>query len=478
MTRLMNKLVLVALLAGMESRASAFSLLGQFDTWQVTALGYNLPSDIGGPMAPPEAYRWNVPIINYAFDQSFITYFGTNGMAEVDKAVKIFNDLPAFSSITNDGSSLFINGEPVPADVKGPANLGANVAGALDLKSWAMTMLIEELGLAEPERWVWSLRSRMEETIAGETFTNYSVIMFNYDPITLRPSSYVNGVRYEFIIGEPLTPPINYADALDFPSDGVSPYPYSAVASQFIAPGDYYIGLSHDDVGGLRYLYNGNRLVTEQLLASVTGGVAGRGVGSPWRGFLGITNTAILTNIFVVTNATGTNLIRTGLRPGINKLQFRRSNFDSLIGNFFLPITNQYTDTVISNSRPILQNVRRVVTVPDVLFTCEDLGLYADNLTPVFWRRTATTGWQNNDALNGVVGQPGPGVITPTVRISFSNKLPFILVTNPGATGDDESLNSGVWGSFDENSEEAILYPDYLGLTLRELQQQALGRGP
>jgi len=473
MTRLMKGLMLGLLLAGMLGRAAAFSLLGPYETWQVTPLGYNLPGDIGGPKTPPEGYRWNTPTITYAFDPTFIHYFGINGMLEVDKAMKIFNDLPAFSSITNDGSSLYIDGEPVPTDVNGPPNFGEGIAGVLDLKSWAMGLVIEELGLAEPERYTWTIRGRA--TFPGTT--NYGVIMMNYDPITLQPSSKVNGFRYGFQIFDPI-PNINYADAVETLLENVNPYSFSSVATGFIGAGNYYMGLSHDDVGGLRYLYNANRLVTEQLLGDVTGGIAGAGVGSPWRGFLGITNTALLTNIFVVPNASGTNLIRTGLRPGINKLKFKRANFDSLIGNFFLPVTNQYTDTVISNSRPVLQVVRRVVTQPDILFSCEDLLLAG--AFPVLVRRTVTDGWQNNAALNtgGFNVGGGPGVITPQVRISFSNRLPYVIAIDPGDVGDDETPNSGCWGSFDENSEEPVLYPNYLGLTLRVLQQNALRGGP
>ena len=473
MTRLMKGLLLGLLLAGMLGRASAFSLLGPYDAWQVTALGYNLPGDIGGPKSPPEGYRWNIPTITYAFDPTFIHYFGINGMLEVDKAMKIFNDLPAFSSITNDGSSLYIDGEPVPTDVNGPPNFGAGIAGVLDLKSWAMGLVIEELGLAEPERWAWTIRGRAP--FPGTT--NYGVIMLNYDPITLQPSSRVNGLRYGFQIFDPI-PAINYADAVETLLENVNPYSFSPVASGFIGAGNYYIGLSHDDVGGLRYLYNANRLVTEQLLGDVTGGIAGAGVGSPWRGFLGITNPPILGGIIVVTNASGTNLIRSGLRPGINKLKFKRANYDSLIGSFFLPVTNQYTDTVISNSRPVLQVVRRVITQPDILFSCEDLGVV--QAIPVIRARTATAGWQNNAALNtfGFGTGGGPGVITPLVRMAFSNRLPYIIAIDPGDVGDDETPNSGVWGSFDENSEEPVLYPNYLGLTLRVLQQYALRRGP
>ena len=61
MTRLINGLTLALLLAWLPGRAGAFSLLGPFSagTWQVTPLGYNLPGDIGGPMArPDEGFRW------------------------------------------------------------------------------------------------------------------------------------------------------------------------------------------------------------------------------------------------------------------------------------------------------------------------------------------------------------------------------------------------------------------------------------
>ena len=36
-----------------------------------------------------EEYRWNVPVLTYAFDQSFLDYFGSNGVAAVEKAFQI-----------------------------------------------------------------------------------------------------------------------------------------------------------------------------------------------------------------------------------------------------------------------------------------------------------------------------------------------------------------------------------------------------
>jgi hypothetical protein len=483
MTRLMKKHLRLLLVLGLIPGAFGFSLLGPYKTWEVTPLGYNLPGDIGGPMTLIEGYRWNVPVIHYAFDRAFITYFGSNGMAAVDAAMKVFSDLPRMSQITNDGSSIYINGEPVPTDSKGPPNFGLNVAGLLDLKSHAMHVVLEELGLAEPERYIWTIRGRRVDTFAGVMFTNYTVIKLNYDPVTLQQSSFVNGTVFDYEIFDPI-PNINYADAIETIGGSPAPYAYSSVAAYSIGPGEYYFGLTHDDVGGLRALYTANNLAVEQLLPGITGGPT-RGIsGSPWRPFAGITNTALLTNGIVLTNNAGTNLLIQGLRPGINKLTFKRSNYDSLLGQFFKPITNTYTDMVISNNRPVLQSVQRVITQPDIVFTVGDAGLVL-NLVPNLYLRTVADGvWQNNGPINGAaplggVPRGGPGVIPPQVTIMFSDQLPYILNFSPDfLTGPGGFSDSGVWGSFDENTEIPIIYPAFLNLTLQDLKRRALLRGP
>src|SRR5712692_2869756 len=175
MKRLTTKFVVLLLVLGAARVGMAFSLLGPFKAYQVQGIGYALPGDIGGPMTLGEGYRWNLPTITYAYDQSFIDYFGSNGIVAVDAAVKILNDLPPFSQITNDASSLYINGLRVPTD-NYHLNYEAQALGLADLKSTALVLLLEELGLAEPERWVWALRGRATVTAGGVTFTNYSVI--------------------------------------------------------------------------------------------------------------------------------------------------------------------------------------------------------------------------------------------------------------------------------------------------------------
>jgi hypothetical protein len=463
MMRLTQKFLVLVLLAGMARSAHGFTPLGQFKNWQITPLGYNFPSDIGGPQLGNEGYRWNV-------DQSFISYFGKPGMAAVDAALKLFTDLGSLSSITNDGFSLFLRGEPIPTDVKGPQNFSFAEAGLLDVKSYAMQLIIEELGLAQPTRYVWTLRGRLVETIGGVTITNYSVVKLNYDPVTLQPSSYVNSQLYDYEVVEPLrVRGIDYADAIEAPVNPPFPYAFSAVADYALGPGEYFFGLSQDDVGGLRFLYNKNNFTTESLLPGITGSAISS---SPWAPFIGTNFTT--TNV-VITNAVG-NLIVTGLRPGVNKLAFKKVKYDSLLSQLFVPVTNRYTDTVITNSRAVRQSLQRGLTQPDLLFVAEDCGLIL-NLVPNTALRTFTSAWQNNDAINGNDGSTGdtfggPGVITPQIRISFSDQFPYWLNNSPDfLTGGDDFSASAVWGSFDENTEVPVIYPLWLNLTLQDLQR-------
>ncbi len=46
-----------------------------------------------------EEYRWNSPIVTYSYDESFLNYFGSNGVVAVEKAMTILNNIPAASAI-------------------------------------------------------------------------------------------------------------------------------------------------------------------------------------------------------------------------------------------------------------------------------------------------------------------------------------------------------------------------------------------
>ena len=503
MIRLIHWILGVALLVAGAFDVSAFALLGQFkgagtvagEPWQddgfdgrPQGLGYSLAGDIGGPMFAHEAYRWNIPTITYAYDSSFLRFFGTNGVSAVEEAMAILNALPP-------ASQMSLTLDEFPLDSK-RENAGAGAIGLVDLKSHALTLMVEEIGLANPERFVFGLRSRQ----AGQFFTNYAVIQMNYDPVTIAPSRYVNGVLYNYVIFDALGPQGGeWASAIEWYQLDPLRLPYSSVAGGFGNPdltlgaspdlsggftgiqgllnGQYFTGLTRDDVGGIRYLLSPNNKVFETLLptvvpASVVGG------GSPWSPVFG-TNVVGATNV-VVTNLLGTNVLanftRTALRGGVDKLTFQRVNFDSILGTTFTPITNRYTDFFINptNGRIVRQRVARAILRPDIIFALNDLDTSFE--VPFFAFRTDTSGWSNNAAINtAIVGGNnlgGPGTITPGIVIGFSDLLPFFLNV-PGGLDSDFPVPV-TWGSFDASDRPPVVYPIFQHPLLPELSLEYL----
>src|SRR5437667_541846 len=176
MMRQPRKLIwaLLALLAGPVTGARAFSLLGPLSTpanaWQVQGIGYSLPGDIGNPVNVGEEYRWNVPSIVYAFDDSFLNFFGQQGVEAIESALAVINDLGPVSNFTPDLDEF-------PQNPLLQNNL-ASFLGVQDLKTFALGHLVELLGLADPQRWVYGIRQRV--VLQMPTRTNYFVIQRNF----------------------------------------------------------------------------------------------------------------------------------------------------------------------------------------------------------------------------------------------------------------------------------------------------------
>ena len=515
MMRFRTVLVGLAVWLACVGTTHAFSLLGRgaagaqnalFPDWQTAVydgllLDYAAPGDIGGPMRVNEGYRWNIPTITYAFDQTFINYFGPDGMRAVNQAIAVFNNLPSVDQIRTDGFSFFVNGEIVPTRTTLSNPLARDI-GLLDLKSATMHMIIEQLGLAESERYAWALASRDVVNLTPDPdVTNYTVINLNFDPITLRPTNMVNGVLYGYQIFEfnPVTRP-DFAEALEVSSDPLATFAFQSVAGggsvlttlgNFSvlssvgiiqsSAGRFYTGLTHDDVGGLRWLYHPNNFAVENLETNVVFGTPLSGSRSPWSPFFGGSNIVILTNVTFNTNL----LVSEGLRGGIGKIRFQRVNFDSLVGRLFTPFTNQYMDRFITNGQVTLQPVQRVILQPDIVFTAERLGL-EDGFFPRLIVRSSTANWANNDAINGrdLEVDGGPGVIQGPVTIRFTDQLPFFFnatqdflfgsLITPSETN---QIRSVIWGSFDESTVEPVIYPQYGTVNLQTLRQFGVGGG-
>ena len=114
-------------------------------------------SDIGGPMDIGSEYRWNVPVVTYGFDKSFLDYFGTNGVAAVESAIQVLNDLPPASDIV-------LTNYPFESQ---QINYQAQSLSLYDLKSERFCLLLEQMGLATPTRYVFALRLRDPSNISN-----------------------------------------------------------------------------------------------------------------------------------------------------------------------------------------------------------------------------------------------------------------------------------------------------------------------
>ena len=139
-----------------------------------------------------------------------------------------------------------------------------------------------------------------------------------------------------------------------------------------------------------------------------------------------------------------------------------RANFDSLIGQFFSPVTNFYSMVVVTNFQPQTQFFQRVVTQPDILFTANDQG-QANTFNGTVFRSI------NFDQGNALVGLAGPGVINaPSVfdfnkigAVFFNGLFPdtnsFII---PSAVNQTTQIQLLTWASFDGSTNEPVVYPD------------------
>jgi hypothetical protein len=259
MLRNVIKLGCVAGLAFGLQPAYGFSLLGPLanggDAWQVPEIGYGLPSDIGAPKNLGEEYRWNTPTIYYAFDANFLDYFGSNGVWAVQQAIAQLNVLKPFSQYSANLTEVPLNTARL--------NYRAQALHLYDLKSVALYLTMEELGLAQPDRYIWTLRTR---TCSSCPVCSYSVIMRNFDPVTWQPTAYLNDNLYSYFIQEICSGPPPLAVTVNFPVDPMVPLNFAVMQwSSSLQHGIYSTTLTRDDVGGLRYIYETNNINWESM---------------------------------------------------------------------------------------------------------------------------------------------------------------------------------------------------------------------
>ena len=264
MQPMIKRILWVGLLACGWPTAWAYSLGGPIgnggDAWQVPVIGYGLGGDLNAPKNIGEEYRRNQPTNYYAFDVNFLEFFGSQGASAVDGAFAILNALTNVDSYSTSLSEFPIESRHV--------NYQAQALGLLDLKSETLGLMVEQLGLADPIRYDWTLHDRYHAgNIACPVGMEYLVVERNFDIVStplnqIQYSPYVNNTLYSYQIYEACTGPNPLAVAEPFAVDPLADT-YSPVASFAVGLGDYYTGLTRDDMAGLRYLLSTNNVNKE-----------------------------------------------------------------------------------------------------------------------------------------------------------------------------------------------------------------------
>ncbi len=446
MLRHITKVCCLILLAAGAQRASAFSLLGDYEAWQQPSVSFRIVSStraqLGGSRNIGEEYRINTPVITYGFESSFLDYFGSNGVRAVDQAFAILNKLPAASKASKDLSEFLTDDAQRSVESAIALNL-------LDLKSEVLGFMMEQMGLCGEEH-VFDLRSRGAPSGAPACTFNYTVIVRNFDPFTYEPSHYVNGVLYTYQIFDGC-PAIDRGDAVETLVDPTDVY-FNAVASFGQNIGGYFIGLTRDDFGGLRYLYRKNNYNNEVLPPNTFPQTSS----SPW--------TPV--DFFTTNSVTATNTA--ALRGGIEKITFKKVKFDSLLGTSFTPFVQTYSLPYVTGSAVVKQTVKRLVSSPDILFTAADLADPNPAAIPFVINRSTRS---ISFATNAVNVSAGPGTILPQKVITF-NKIGPYFRNSTSFFIEDTGFKGFLWASFDGTTNDPIVYPQ--GSSIRDLEAQVL----
>jgi hypothetical protein len=263
LTKIFSGIALLAL--GLQS-ARAFSYAGPIgnggDAWQTAVIGYGLGGDLVAPKNIDEEYRRNIKTLYYGYDSNFKGYFGSNGMVAIDGAFAILNSLTNVDLYSTNLSEF-------PLETRGE-NYEASALGLFDLKSFTLGEMMEQMGLADPIRYSWTLHDRYLPP--GDTCPaqmEYLVMQRNYDTVSsplneIQYSPYVNDVLYNYYILENCTGGNPLAYTVPFSVDPLADA-YSPLASFNIGYGDFYSGLTRDDVAGFRSLMSTNNVNVETI---------------------------------------------------------------------------------------------------------------------------------------------------------------------------------------------------------------------
>jgi hypothetical protein len=387
--------------------AKAFVLVGPMEASELGSGGidFNYTDDLGGPKDLKTFFRWNIPLLTYAFDASFMQYFGLEGREAVKEAFTAVNDF--FDNDEYSGvSALEMTQHGFRSNYNTTwLNTTAKNAQVIDIKSLTLGLLINQLGLGNPFRYAYGIHS--VSTNSAGTQLNFNVRLRNFDPITYKPSSLINNVAFSYRLIHDAPPSVgvtqlpSFADMEEFTTDttGNAWTSLSAITDAFYGNtaifwteqptlfgfGVYYDGknamgghyqprhaLTYDDAGGLKYLYRTNNYVYEGLDPNVVlmtpanflptfaipvfPGGSGRIYPDPTGisgAFVPRRNAGLIPGLPITSSLpvqAPPAMVDVAMRGGIDKIQFQEQQFDSFLGINFTATTHEWTDVFVSTN--------------------------------------------------------------------------------------------------------------------------------
>jgi hypothetical protein len=390
-------------------------------------------TELGGPATLAQGGRMNVGFTTYAFDPTFIAYFGLEGEKAVDAAFAILNKLPTASSA--DLSKFATQGNQ-------QVNYTARALSMMDLKSTVLQLMIEHLGLLG-ETHVFDLTG--EVALGGTCQYAYIVQVDNYDPVTWNPSTYVNNTRYDYQILDGCSAGINFADAMEevYDEPGLAFSPSAVATQEALHIGGFYLGITRDDMGGLRYLYNSNNFRYESMFTDVyLSGTAGQLNGSPFTP-IGTTNSA--------TNST-TNTLPTYV-GGVEKVYFYKVSYNPQATTTTTNVFAYTIPGVNTNNRVQKYTLYRTNTTPDIIISAANLLTTGTTLADTPFTRAYT--WTASPVATY------PSVMSPTMTLVINDVGPLAINESPNFMSGSALFIQPFFqfGSFDGSTNPPITFP-------------------
>lgn len=239
--------------------------------------------------------------------------------------------------------------------------------------------------------------------------------------------------------------------------------------------GDYWLasGGGSNSLAGyvVKSVLYTNTLITSNLITSATNGI-GSSTNTTSTNSFSFTQTSLTygTNYWLLAQPVSVSAGSAvpNLRRGIGRVQFIRANYDSLLGQFFQPLTNYYSMVVISNSQPSTEYYQRIVTTPDFLFKAQDLTVPAP---PQFPYGVDFNVILPNFDQSTIGALAGPGTIIPGggmtlnknengISAVYGSLAYFNKSTNEFVNSDNLNQGLGAWGSFDGSTNAPVVYPN------------------